>query len=88
MWEHHENRTQVQLTDQQTEALKRLAQQRGVSVAELVREGVDLLLQTAGSPISREERIRRALAASGRFHSDVGDLSIRHDDYFAESVES
>jgi hypothetical protein len=88
MGERRVNRTQVQLTDQQTEALKRLAQQRGVSIAQLVREGVDLLLRSAGSPISYEERTRRMLEMSGRFHSGVGDLSIRHDDYFAEAIEA
>jgi hypothetical protein len=80
------NRTQVQLTDAQTEALRRLANERGVSIAELVREGVDLLLRSAASPMSYEERTRRMLELSGRFSSAVGDLSTRHDDYFVEAI--
>jgi Arc/MetJ-type ribon-helix-helix transcriptional regulator len=81
------NRSQVQLTAEQTEALRILAAERGVSVSELVRQGVDLLLRSAGHLISKEERKRRAIAASGRFHSGVGDLSIRHDDYFADAAD-
>jgi Arc/MetJ-type ribon-helix-helix transcriptional regulator len=81
------NRTQVQLTEKQTEALKQLAHERGVSVAELVREGVDLLLRSTSTTLSYDERTRRMLELSGRFHSDVRDLSIRHDDYFAEAID-
>ncbi len=81
------NRTQIQLTEDQIRALKKLAAEKGVSVAELVRQGVDLVLQ-ASSGVSRTERLRRAIAASGRFRSERGDLSIRHDDYFAEAIDS
>jgi hypothetical protein len=82
------NRTQVQLTDRQTGALRQLAHDRGVSVAELVREGVDLLLRTAGATLSYEERTRRILELSGRYHSGTRDLSTRHDDYFTEAIEA
>jgi len=34
-----------------------------------------------------EERKRRALSAAGRFNSRTGDLSARHDEYFADSAE-
>ena len=77
-------RTQVQLTKEQAAELKRLALERGVSVAELVREGVSKVLRESRGP-SREERKRRALAAVGRFRGP-SDLSERHDHYFAESV--
>jgi predicted Ser/Thr protein kinase len=76
-------RTQIQLSQQQLNALRRLAAERGVSVAELVREGVDTVLQGV-SKISEEKR-RRALSVVGKFHSGRSDLSTRHDDYFAEA---
>jgi hypothetical protein len=87
-WWYNVNRTQVQLTDRQTEALRALAKERGVPIAELVREGVDLLLRRSGNHVSYEERTRRMLEASGKFNSGVGDLSSRHDDYFAEAIEA
>lgn len=77
-------RTQVQLTKEQVAELKRLAAERGVSVAELVREGVEAVIK-ASRGMSWEERKRRALAVRS-FHSDVPDLSIRHDDYLVESI--
>jgi hypothetical protein len=76
-------RTQVQLTTEQLNKLKQLAAQRGVSIAELVREGVDVVLQSASTGI--DEKRRRALAAVGRFHSGQKDISARHDDYLTEA---
>jgi hypothetical protein len=77
-------RTQVQLTDVQAAELKRLAAQRGVSVAQVVREGVESVIRGSRGR-SWEERKRRALAIR-TFRSGVTDLSARHDDYFVESV--
>ncbi len=76
-------RTQVQLTEDQLRQLKRLAAERGVSIAELVREGVDAVLQSSGVDIT--ERRRRAIAAIGCFRSGKTDVSERHDDYLAEA---
>lgn len=77
------NRMQVQLTEEQTEGLKRLASERGVSLAELVRQGVDLVLRGATS-VSRDQLKARSLAGLGKFRSGIGDLSARHDAYVAE----
>ena len=41
-------RTQIQLTEEQVNSLKRLANKLHVSLAELVREGVDTILRTSG----------------------------------------
>jgi hypothetical protein len=76
-------RTQVQLTEEQMAALKKLATERGASVAQLVREGVNALLQ-ASRGLSREERLRRAREVPS--FPGPADLSERHDDYFVESV--
>ncbi|MEP7359583.1 MAG: ribbon-helix-helix protein, CopG family [Anaerolineales bacterium] len=77
-------RTQIQLSEKQSQALKKLAARRKVSVAELIREAVDEQLRSAGK-IDPDERKRRALAAAGRFHSGQTDLSTEHDQYLAEA---
>jgi hypothetical protein len=80
-------RMQVQLTEQQLSLLRHEAAERGTSVAALVREAVDRVLKRPARGASLEERKRRAIAAAGRFHSGLGDVSVRHDDYFADSIE-
>ncbi len=75
-------RTQIQLTEEQAARLKRLASAKGVSVAELFRQGVEVLLRSNG--ISPEEQRQRAIAVAGRFHSGQSDLSVNHDNHLAE----
>jgi hypothetical protein len=79
-------RTQVQLTKGQAYALKKLAAKRGVSVAELIRTGVEHVLRQDIS-VSPEERRRRALSVIGRFSSGGLNLSENHDEYFVEAIE-
>ncbi len=76
-------RTQIQLTEEQAARLKRLAATKGVSVAELIRQGVEVLLHSTGT-ISPEEQRQRAIAVAGRFHSGRSNLSIKHNDHLAE----
>ncbi len=76
-------RTQIQLTDRQAFLLKQEALRQGVSIAELIRQGVNIILDRR-QPIDREELKRRALALSGKYHSGLSDLSINHDQYLAE----
>jgi urease gamma subunit len=59
-------RTQIQLTEEQSEALKQLSAREGKTVAELVRLGVDLLIQSE-RVINSEELRHRALAVAGKF---------------------
>ena len=75
-------RTQIQLSEAQARRLKALAAERGVSVAELIRQGVDTLIP-AGA-VDGEERRQRAMAAAGRFHSGQHDVSVQHDRHLAE----
>jgi hypothetical protein len=75
-------RTQIQLTKKQTISLKKAALERHISMAEAIRQGVDLFLKNGN--ISLEERRKRAIAISGKFHSRHTDLSINHDKYLAE----
>ncbi len=78
-------RTQIQLTKEQAEALKNAAAMRGVSMAELIRQSVDRLLEDAGGTSSRELRARAASVA-GRFRSGASDVSLRHDEYLSEAM--
>lgn len=73
-------RLQIQLTEQQLAKVKRLADDRRVSVASLVRDAVDELTETS----ERAARMERALAAVGKYRSGQTDISERHDDYLAE----
>lgn len=78
-------RTQVQLSEDSMRALKRLATQRGTSIASLVRQAVEELV--ASRRVASVDDLRaRAMTAVGRFRSGRGDLSERHDEYFTEAV--
>jgi 16S rRNA U516 pseudouridylate synthase RsuA-like enzyme len=77
-------RTQIQLTEAQFRTLKRLARERGTSVAELVRQSVDLFVRSAHF-VGEEEQRQRALAAAGRFRSGRSDLAAEHDRYLTEA---
>ncbi len=72
-------RTQVQLTEEQADRLKRLATERGMSLAALVREAVDRTL-TEGD---WQEKRRRALAVVGKYSSGRSDIAVNHDKYLA-----
>lgn len=76
-------RTQIQLTESQAEALKKIAGAKHLSVAELIRRSVDNMIKSS-TTLDREEMVRRAIAAAGRFESKETDISINHDKYLAE----
>jgi len=76
-------RTQIQMEKDQIEWLRVEARARGVSVSQLIREGVALF--RAREERFPEEKKKRALAAVGRFSSNLSDVSERHDDYLAEA---
>ena len=80
-------RTQVQFTEQQLLRLRALAAERGVSISELVRSGVDHILGHAERG-EHADRARRALAAAGRFHSGHADVARRHDAYLVAAYET
>ena len=54
------------------------------SMADLVRDGIDALLESRAGG-GRERAKARALAAVGRFRSGVRDLATKHDDHLAEA---
>ena len=79
-------RTQIQLTEIQAERLKRLASASGESIAELIRQSVDLFLENRTG--KRDERVllrQRAKLKAGQFYSDVPDLSRHHDQYLVDA---
>jgi cell division septum initiation protein DivIVA len=79
-------RTQIQLTDEQAEALRRRARRENISIAEAVRRAIDAFTRT-GPPSVREVR-NRAMRAAGRYASGVRDTSSRHDEALAEAFRS
>jgi Arc/MetJ-type ribon-helix-helix transcriptional regulator len=75
------HRIQVQLTDEQEQALRDLAALREASVSALIREGVDLLL---ASSLHLEQR-KKALEMIGAYYdSGLTDVSVNHDKYLAD----
>ncbi len=80
-------RTQIQLTEEQAKTLKKIATKKHVSIAELIRQGVNNLMRSSGE-VTMEERKKRAIAAAGRFRSGKKDISIKHDEYLTEAFRS
>lgn len=79
-------RTQIQLTEEQAEVLQKLARLKKLSIAEIIRRGINLYLQSLGT-VTPDEWGKRAIAATGRFHSGVSDLSTKHDKYLLEDYK-
>jgi len=76
-------RTQIQLTPKQAEEIKVIAAERRQSMAEVIRESIDAMIESKKRP-DRAERLRRALSFAGKFSAQVTDVSVRHDDYLSE----
>jgi hypothetical protein len=76
-------RTQIQLEEEQMEWLRVKARARGISVSQLIREGIKFY-RTHQDHLPRD-RTRKALEAVGRFSSGISDVSVRHDNYLAEA---
>lgn len=76
-------RTQIQLTEEQSRSLKKLAEKKNVSVAELIRRSVDSYLEER-HVITEKERRQRLLSVIGIGRSGVNDLAENHDKYLLE----
>lgn len=72
-------RTQISLTREQHEQLKRRAEARGVSMSQLVREAI------ASAEFGRRERAEQARAVFGRYGSGRSDVSRQHDRHLEEA---
>lgn len=77
-------RTQIQLNEEQKKKLKEIAVQRGISVAELIRRGVDRIIEAYAEP-DRDEMLRRAAEAAGRYRSAVKNAATEHDRYLDQA---
>jgi hypothetical protein len=73
-------RTQVQLTEAQADLLHRLSTASGKSMAALIRDGVDGLVERS----NRAERWERALSVVGKYRSDGASVAEEHDRYLEE----
>lgn len=74
-------RTQIQLSEEQARRVKALARREGVSMAEVIRRGVDTLL--AAAEPDRDEAWAQAASLVGAFEDvdEASDVSARHDEY-------
>ena len=76
--------TQIQLTEEQVKALKKIALSRHISIAEIIRQAVDTVIRT-NTMVDIEERRKRAIDIVGRFSSGKRDISRKHDTYLVEA---
>jgi hypothetical protein len=77
-------RTQIQFTQEQWEALKKLANARHVSIAELVRQSVDKLIRSPEN-MSNDEYQQLCIEIVGKYQSGIADISSNHDEYLSET---
>lgn len=77
-------KTQIRLDGAQHERLRAFAASQSTSVAQLIREGVDLLLSRAGEAGKWE----RPLAVVGSASDEEGrqDVAAQHDRYLVEAL--
>ena len=79
-------RTQIQLSEDQADALRRRASHEQRSMADLVRESVAEYLARRPQ-LDRAELERRSMELAGSFRSAVPDLASEHDRHLAEAFE-
>jgi len=75
-------RTEIELTEEQARRLDEVAARSGQSVADVIRDSVDVYLDNERS-VAKE----RARKASGMFRSGLPDLGVNHDKYLAEDFD-
>ncbi len=66
---------QIYLEEQQDRALRRIAEDKGISLSELIRRSIDLYLENL--PVEDDP----ALKIVGLGRSGLGDLAAKHDEY-------
>ena len=79
-------RTQIQLQEDQINALKKIAAEKQISLAELIRKAVDTVIKSGAVP-DYEERRKRAIDIAGKFRSGKNDIALRHDEYLSEAYK-
>jgi hypothetical protein len=81
-------RTQISLKPQQADQLRRLARERGTSMAHLIRDAVDVVYGSAVALPTREELWDRAFRAVGAGSGEGAPVSEDHDRYLDESYSA
>ena len=71
---------QVHLRPEQIESLRAIAERRKISMAELIRQGVDRVLEDVPA---EEDPLWDII---GTFDSGLGDLAEKHDEYLARLI--
>jgi len=79
-------RTQIQIEEDQIKWLRDRAKERGVSVSQLIRGGVEFYRKYEDR--FPEDQKKKVLAAVGRYASGVSDISEKHDDYLAKAFKA
>jgi predicted DNA-binding protein len=74
-------RTQISMTEEQAESLRRMSARRHRSQAALLREALDRLLAADDA----ERRLAAARAAVGRHASGFTDTAVAHDEVLDEA---
>lgn len=74
-------RTQISLTEEQMERLRRESARTGKSIAQLTRDAIDTRYD------DREERLRRLRAVRGIHKGEVGNPSRNIDEEFGKAIE-
>lgn len=82
------HRTQIQLTSGQREALRALAARERRSLADVIRESIDLYVSRVAVARGRARLLERARRAAGRYSSGGVDGSTRHDDHLGAAFRS
>lgn len=80
-------RTQIQLTEEQHNQLKRWAHNRGISLSEAVRRCVAERLAAEPTELSRADRVREASAVFGKYADPGGPSRVakNHDEHLNEA---
>ena len=77
-------RTQIRLTAEQIERVKKIAASIGVSTAEVIRDALERAIRSDESEVSDEKR-KGTLEIVGKFKSGKRDVSRKHDAYLTEA---
>jgi len=70
---------EIQFTEDQMNGLRQLSARQGRSVDEIVRDGIEQMLKE-----DYDARVRRLMAAAGKYDSGLSDISENHDAYLAD----
>lgn len=77
-------RVQIQLDEEQRQALRERAHRERRSEAAVVRDALDRYLRDG--PDDRRRKMLEALDHAGKHRSGCSDVSARHDEYLAEAI--